>query len=133
MGQSFLQLHSTHLSDMFFNQVIICVLLSSTKPEHESKHTPMSLSGISTTHWDVTPDEIGGQLMGGGPHLLLVFDSSSLSYSATISSSSSLSPRVSGCSSLLSWSNLNASSSSELYKGTHRDLKSWLGVIAFMG
>lgn len=39
-----------HLSDMFFNQVVVCVVLSTTKSEHESKHTMLSLSVTMIEH-----------------------------------------------------------------------------------
>lgn len=121
----------THLSDMFFNQFIIGIIFSSTKPERESKHTLLSLSVHCnfSLRCDIWCD---WQPFNGCPHLLLVFDSSSLSYSATISSSSSWSPCASVCSPLLSWSNLNASSSSQLYWHKQRNFMGWAGMLGWI-
>lgn len=92
-----------HLSHMLFNEFIIIIL---TFQESRSKQTIVLIFTFQT----VITFYIA---CNNCSHLFLPFSSSSLSYSATISSSSSCSPAGSLRSSLLSWSNLNASSSSK--------------------
>lgn len=99
----------------FFTHMYTLVTCSSTSSSSSSSSRPSNLH-MQTHQIFEFYNGISDILVTDWVYLLLLFESSSLSYSATICSSSSWSSGASAWSSLLSWSNLNASSSSWLYK-----------------